>query len=106
MPDQNDPSFSPQQIYESLQKSGAGREERIDKPYAPPPGRPQYDPSVAHLRYVPDEPTTDTLQLEEYEKKHLYDLAWKICGVFDPKMQPVPDAVYATMPYQQKAVLL
>ena len=103
---EQDPNFSPQQMYETLQRVGTAKEETSDKIYAPPPGRPHYDESVAKYKYIPDEPTMETMQLEPHEKTHLYDLAWKMCSIFDAQMQPVPDAIYTTLPQVQRASLL
>jgi len=96
----------PNKAYQALQQMGVGGEEIGKGNYTPPPGRPHYNPAVAKYSYIPDKPTAETMKLEQYEKNHLYEIAWALTGLFDKNMQPVPDAVYMSMPQEQRRSLL
>lgn len=96
--------IDPKKAYEIAQRLGPGREESIIAPiYKPPPGRPQYEDTLQHFRYVPDKPTPESMQLEDYEQRHIYSLAMRIARVFGPEVQPIPDAMYTLISQPQRA---
>lgn len=100
MSDEIDPGVA----YKIAQQLGGGEEEPVDSPlYKPPPGRPQYVDALQRFRYVPDPPNPESMQLEEYEQRHIYETALKVAKLFGPDVQPIPDAMYGLVPQPQRA---
>jgi hypothetical protein len=100
----SDDDLDPKKAFEVAQMMGTGREERVDDPiYKPPPGRPQYVDALQRYRYTPDEPTSETMQMEEYEQRHVYEVASRIAGLFGEEIHPIPDAMYNLVPQVQRA---
>lgn len=96
--------IDPKKAFEIAQRLGTGKLERLDSPlYKPPPGRPQYEETLHKYRYVPGIPTEESVQLEDYEQRHIYQVAMRIAQVFGPEVQPIPDAMYSLLPQPQRA---